>query len=60
MGITKDREVNPTVGLIPTRLFILEGLTMLPSVSVPSAANARPIEVPTPLPEELPLGSIFG
>jgi hypothetical protein len=58
--MTKEREVNPTDGLMPTRLFILDGPTMLPSVSVPSDANARPIEIPTPLPDELPLGSIFG
>lgn len=58
--MTKNREVKPTVGLIPTRLFLLDGLTILPAVSVPSDANARPMELPTPLPDELPLGSIFG
>jgi hypothetical protein len=58
--MTKEREVKPTEGLIPTRLFLLDGLTILPSVSVPSAANARPIELPTPLPAELPLASILG
>lgn len=48
-----------TVGLIPTILLLLEGDKMLPLVSVPKDANARPSELATPLPEELPLGSIF-
>ncbi len=54
--MTKDLEVSPTEGFIPTKLLTLEGLKMLPSVSVPKAANAKPMELPTPLPEELPLG----
>jgi hypothetical protein len=55
--MTKDYEVKPTDGLVPA---ILNGLTILPSVSVPSDANARLIELLTPLPNELPRGSIFG
>ena len=53
-------EVRPTVGLIPTRLFLLLGDTIDPSVSLPSAAAARPILLPIPLPELEPDGSAPG
>lgn len=58
--MTSDLDVRPTVGLIPTKLLTLDGEIILPSVSVPSEATANPMELATPLPEELPLGSIFG
>ena len=48
------------MGLIPTRLFLLLGDTMLPSVSLPSAAAARPIALPIALPELEPDGSACG
>ena len=57
MGMTKDLDVRPTVGLIPTRLLTSLGLRILPSVSDPRVANARPIAEETALPLELPLGS---
>ena len=53
-------EVRPTVGLIPTRLFLLDGLIIDPSVSVPSAPAARPIAEEMALPELEPLGSALG
>lgn len=58
--MTSDLDVNPTVGFIPTRLLTLAGLRILPSVSVPREAKASPIELLTPLQDQLPLGSIFG
>ncbi len=60
MGITSAREVSPTVGLIPTKLFTSLGLKMLPLVSDPSVARARPSEDATPLPLDDPLGSCCG
>jgi len=42
---------------MPTSLFALLGLTMLPSVSVPTVAEANAIEAATPDPELDPLGS---
>jgi hypothetical protein len=56
----KNLEVNSTDGLIPTKLFTLNGDKILPSASVPKEASASEIKLPTPLPEELPLGSMFG
>ena len=58
--MTSDREVKPTVGLIPTTLFTSAGLTMEPEVSVPRLAKARPREVATAEPDELPDGSWKG
>lgn len=53
-------DVNPTVGLIPTKLLLLLGDTIDPSVSDPNAPAVRPIEVPIPLPELDPEGSPKG
>ena len=54
------RDVSPTVGLIPTRLLLPDGHTMLPSVSVPSETAVRPMAVAIPEPDEDPQGSAFG
>jgi hypothetical protein len=54
------REVNPTVGLIPTILFMLEGQVMLPSVSVPSVTVANPMDAATPEPVDDPHAEAFG
>jgi hypothetical protein len=59
IGITKNLEVNLTDGLIPTKLFTLNGDKILPSASVPKEASASEIELPNPLPEEFPLESMF-
>ena len=56
IGITRVREVSPTVGLMPTTLLIEDGERILPSVSVPSEAKARPMDEATALPLEEPLG----
>jgi hypothetical protein len=37
IGITPARLVRPSVGLMPTTKFILDGAKMEPSVSVPTA-----------------------
>ena len=37
MGMTKDLGAKPRIGLVPTRLLVLDGLRILPSVSVPRA-----------------------
>lgn len=54
------REVKPTVGLIPTRLFRLLGRTIDPVVSLPNEAAASPMAVAMPLPELEPNGSTSG
>lgn len=54
------RDVRPTVGFIPTTLFMLAGDMMLPSVSVPSVTAARPIDAAMAEPDEEPPGSPFG
>ena len=54
------REVRPTVGLMPTTLLAEAGNRMLPEVSVPSEANAKPMDEATALPLEEPLGSYKG
>src|SRR5450631_3912978 len=41
MGITPERLVRPTVGLMPTTPFIVAGQRMEPSVSVPIEAATR-------------------
>src|SRR5579885_1925069 len=51
MGITPDRDTNPTVGLIPTKPLALEGHTMDPSVSVPTVTTARSAAIAAPDPE---------
>ena len=50
------RETRPTVGLMPTRPLALEGQTMEPSVSVPTATTARPAAIAAPEPELEPQG----
>lgn len=50
------RDVNPTEGLIPTKLFVPLGPMMEPSVSLPKAQAANPMELETPLPELDPAG----
>ena len=47
---------NPTVGFMPTRLFIADGLTIEPSVSVPIAPAHRPAATAAPDPEQAPPG----
>ena len=51
------RDVSPTVGLIPTKLLLLLGEIIEPSVSVPSAPALSPIALAMPLPELEPDGS---
>src|SRR5919202_7143330 len=56
IGITPWRLVKPTVGLMPTTPHADDGLTIEPSVSVPSAAAHRLAETATAEPELEPLG----
>ena len=57
MGITPDRLVRPSVGLIPTTPHVVAGETIEPSVSVPivpaakfaATAAADPVLDPDPL-----------
>jgi hypothetical protein len=60
IGITRSREVRPTVGLMQARLLASQGLRILPLVSVPRVARARPRLLATPLPELEPDGSWLG
>src|SRR5580704_7602342 len=53
------RETRPMVGLIPTRPLALEGHTMEPSVSVPTATRARLAAIAAPEPELEPQGLRF-
>src|SRR5258708_2861219 len=55
-GTTPARLVRPTVGLMPTTPFALEGQTIEPSVSVPSATAHRLAETATAEPELEPHG----
>src|SRR5215470_433967 len=55
-GTTPARLVSPTVGLMPTTPLTAAGQTMLPSVSVASAAPAKFAEVAAPEPELDPHG----
>ena len=48
------------MGFIPTRLLILDGQVILPSVSVPRVTAAKPMDAAIPEPEEDPHGSAFG
>jgi hypothetical protein len=41
MGIMPVREISPTVGLMPTIPQLLDGETMEPSVSLPTATAQR-------------------
>ena len=54
------RDVSPTVGFIPTALLELAGHIILPSVSVPKVAAAKPMDAAIPDPEDEPHGSPFG
>ena len=54
------RDVNPTVGLMPTMLLLLDGEIMLPAVSVPIVTVAKPMDAATPQPDDEPNGSAFG
>ena len=54
-----QREVSPTVGSMPTTSLQLAGLIILPLVSIPVVAHARPIEAPRALADKLPLSSWF-
>src|SRR5206468_6968987 len=56
IGTTPARLVRPTVGLMPTTPLKLEGQTILPSVSEPSAATQRFAETAAPDPELDPQG----
>ena len=51
IGITPVRLISPTVGLMPTIPLIDDGLTMEPSVSVPTAAAQRLAETAAADPE---------
>jgi hypothetical protein len=54
------RDVQPSVGLIPTRLLLLQGQVMLPSVSVPRVTGANPMEAAMAEPEDEPHGFARG
>src|SRR6185503_11094463 len=56
IGTTPARLVSPTVGLMPTTPFALEGHTMLPSVSVPSVRAAKLAVAAAPDPALEPQG----
>ena len=49
--MTPYRLMRPRVGLMPTRDAVVDGHTIEPSVSVPSAAAARLAEIDVPEPE---------
>src|ERR671937_1134563 len=56
IGTTPARLVSPTVGLMPTTPLMHAGQTMLPSVSVASAAAQRFADAAAPDPELDPHG----
>src|SRR3954471_8519117 len=56
MGTIPLRLNRPSVGLIPTRPLLLEGDTIEPSVSVPTATTARLAAIAAPEPELDPDG----
>ena len=56
MGMTPARLVRPTVGLMPTMPQTVDGPTIEPSVSVPSATGARLALTAAPEPELEPDG----
>jgi hypothetical protein len=60
IGTTRYLLVNPTEGLIPVKLFLLEGEIIEPDVSVPTAAAAKPMDETTPGPLLDPDGSCIG
>ncbi len=51
IGMIPVRLTSPTVGLIPTMPFELEGLTMEPSVSVPTVTALKLAAAAAPEPE---------
>jgi hypothetical protein len=59
MGITPERLVRPTVGLIPTTAFDEEGQRIEPSVSVPNDEAARFAAMAAAEPELEPQGVRF-
>src|SRR5947209_15401445 len=56
MGMMPARLTRPSVGLMPTSPLTEEGLTIDPSVSVPTASVQRLAAVAAPDPELDPLG----
>src|SRR5436309_3801907 len=56
MGITPERLTRPTVGLMPTIPLAEDGLTIEPSVSVPTATAQRLAATATAEPELEPEG----
>src|SRR5664279_61505 len=56
MGIMPVREISPTVGLMPTIPQLLDGETMEPSVSLPTATAQRLDATAVPEPELDPDG----
>src|SRR5262252_8232808 len=56
IGMMPSPGTRPTVGFSPTRQHEAAGLTMEPSVSVPTAATARPAAGAVPEPELEPPG----
>src|ERR1700761_1225049 len=56
IGTIPDRLTRPRVGLMPTTPQALDGQTIEPSVSVPTAIGARPAATPTAEPELDPDG----
>jgi len=55
--MTPERDVKPTVGFNPTIFATVDGRIILPQVSVPIAAAARPALVAIAEPLLLPDGS---
>lgn len=55
--ISIHRRTDIDTVFMPTMPFASAGQMILPSVSVPIATAARPTEIPTADPEELPEGS---
>lgn len=59
IGMIPLRLSRPTVGLMPTIPLALDGQTMEPSVSVPTAAAHKFAETAAPEPELEPQGFRF-
>jgi hypothetical protein len=56
IGMTPLRDINPTVGFIPTIPQIDDGHTMDPSVSVPTPIAAKFDAIAAPVPDDEPHG----
>src|SRR4249919_2154398 len=56
MGITPERLIKPSVGLMPHSPLFDEGDTIEPSVSLPTQPAARLADAAAPEPELEPLG----